>query len=274
MIHEDVPLNLSLEVTKEDFETLIRPLIENSRLIVEEALKRASKDPDDISKVILVGGSTLVPMVKRMVAGYIKEPYRATDPAKSVAMGAAIYNYLMHLPNSNVKVGQITRQNFGTEAIVNTSTMEKSLIPIIPMGSQIPVEVTEGGFGITSGASAVRVDIYQWEEEREHEKKYTGSLMLEGIGDASKLNIKYSINEDNLFEVAVKDVVSGKETSGAFDRKKTMPKLPETSSKAPLLKVQASTSILLLTPQEAWIPILMVLRKKPLSFPKCLKTRV
>ncbi len=171
MIHEDVPLNLSLEVTKEDFETLIRPLIENSRLIVEEALKRASKDPDDISKVILVGGSTLVPMVKRMVAGYIKEPYRATDPAKSVAMGAAIYNYLMHLPNSNVKVGQITRQNFGTEAIVNTSTMEKSLIPIIPMGSQIPVEVTEGGFGITSGASAVRVDIYQWEEEREHEKK-------------------------------------------------------------------------------------------------------
>ncbi len=58
--------------------------------------------------------------------------------------------------------------------------------------------------------------------------------MLEGIGDASKLNIKYSINEDNLFEVAVKDVVSGKETSGAFDRKKTMPKLPETSSKAPL----------------------------------------
>lgn len=233
MIQEGVPLNLSLEISKEDFETLIRPLIENSRGIVEEALKRANKDPDDISKVILVGGSTLVPMVKRMVAGYIKEPYRATDPAKSVAMGAAIYNYLMHLPNSQVKVGQITRQNFGTEAIVNVTTMEKALIPIIPMGSQIPVEITDDSFGITAGASAVRVDIYQWAEGHEVDRKYTGSLMLEGVGDASKLAIKYSINGDNLFEVNVKDTVSGKETSGAFDRKKTMPKLPEISGTEP-----------------------------------------
>lgn len=233
MIQDGVPLNLSLEVTKEDFEMLIRPLIENSRLIVEEALNRAGKDPDDISKVILVGGSTLVPMVKRMVAGYIKEPYRATDPAKSVAMGAAIYNYLIHLPNSTVKVGQITRKHFGTEAIVNTATLEKALIPIIPMGSQIPVAVTDDRFGITAGASAVRVDIYQWEEGHEADRKYTGSLMLEGIGDASKLAISYSINDDNLFEVSVRDSVSAKETSGAFDRKKTMPKLPESSVTEP-----------------------------------------
>lgn len=234
MISEGVPLNLTLEITKEDFETLIRPLIESSRLIVEETLKRASKEPDDISKVILVGGSTLVPMVKRMVAGYIKEPYRATDPAKSVAMGAAIYNYLMHLPNSQVKVGQITRQNFGTEAIINTSTMEKALIPIIKMGSQIPAIVTDDQFGITPGSSAVRVDIYQWEEGHESEKKYTGSLMLEGIDASSKLAIKYSINEDNLFEVRVKDQVTNKETSGAFDRMKTMPTLPKTTQKEPL----------------------------------------
>lgn len=233
LIHEGMPQNLSLEITKDDFESLIRPLIENSRLIVEEALKRADKDTDDISKVILVGGSTLVPMVKRMVAGYIKEPYRATDPAKSVAMGAAIYNYLIHLPNSQVKVGQITRKNFGTEAIVNTETGEKALIPIIPMGSQIPVSVTDDRFGITSGASAVRVDIFQWEEGHEAERKYTGSLMLEGIDSSSKLAIGYSINEDNLFEVRVKDQVTGKETSGAFDRKKTMPALPTTGSKEP-----------------------------------------
>ncbi|MBC7960303.1 MAG: Hsp70 family protein, partial [Vallitaleaceae bacterium] len=131
LIHEGIPKNLTLEITKEDFEGLIRPFIEKSREIVAQALERAGKEPDDISKVILVGGSTLIPMVKRMVAGTIKEPYRATDPAKSVAMGAAIYNYLIHLPNSKVKVGQITRQIFGTEAIVNLATMEKRLIPII-----------------------------------------------------------------------------------------------------------------------------------------------
>ncbi len=230
LIQEGVPYNLTLDITKEDFEALIRPLIDRSKDIVTEALARAEKEADDISKVILVGGSTLVPMVKRMIAGYIKEPYRATDPAKSVAMGAAIYNYLMHLPNSHVSVGQITRQNFGTEAITNIETGEKQLIPIIPMASQIPVAITDDQFGITPGASSLRVDIYQWEEGHEEERKYVGSLMLEGINDSAKISVTYSINEDNLFEVTVKDLITDKTTTGAFDRKKTMPKLPATTT--------------------------------------------
>ncbi|VDN46836.1 conserved protein of unknown function [Petrocella atlantisensis] len=227
MVHEGLPLNLSLEVTKDEFEALIRPMIDKSKDIINEALKRADQTPDDISKVILVGGSTLVPMVKRMVAGFIKEPYRATDPAKSVAMGAALYNYLIHLPNSQVKVGQITRQNFGTEAITNIMTKEKSLIPIIPMGSTIPIEVTDDGYSATSGASTVRVDVFQWEEGHEEEKKYTGSLMLEGISDDARISVKYAINSDNLFEVTVRDKSTEKEISGVFDRKKTMPRLPD-----------------------------------------------
>lgn len=227
MIQDGVPLNMTLEVSKEDFEALIRPLIETSKGIVEEALKRSNKSPDDISKVILVGGSTLVPMVKRMISGFIKEPYRATDPAKSVAMGAAIYNYLMHLPDSQVSVGQITRQHFGTEAVTDLASGTKSLIKIIPMGSQIPISVTDNDFGITSGASALRVDIFQWEEGHESEKKYAGSLMLEGLGTEARIAVTYAINEDNLFEVTVTDETTGKTTTSAFDRKKTMPELPK-----------------------------------------------
>lgn len=227
LIKDGIPLNLNLEVTKEDFEGLIRPFIDKSREIVSEALKRAGKETDDISKVILVGGSTLIPMVKRMVAGYIKEPYRATDPAKSVAMGAAIFNYMIHLPNSNIKVGQITRQNIGTEAIINEATKERGLIPIIPMGTSIPTEISDDGFKATEGASAVRVDVYQWEEGHEEERKYIGSLVLEGIDSSATLEIKYSINEDNIFEVAVKDKNTNKSISAELDRSKRLPKLPE-----------------------------------------------
>ena len=230
MIKDGVPLNLNIEITKDDFEALIRPLIERSKEIVTEALERSEKEPDDISKVILVGGSTLVPMVKRMISGYIKEPYRATDPAKSVAMGAAIYNYLMHLPDSTVSVGQITRQHFGTEAVTDVATGAKALIPIIPMGSQIPVSVTDDRFGITTGASSLRVDIFQWEEGHESERKYTGSLMLEGVDAKAQIAVTYAINEDNLFEVTVKDSVSGKTSTGAFDRKKSMPEMPPMAS--------------------------------------------
>lgn len=220
IIHDGVPKNLSFEITREEFEAVIRKYVEKSRDIIEEALKRADKAPDEISKVILVGGSTLIPMVKRMVAGYIKEPYRATDPAKSVAMGAAIYNHLIHLPNSNVKVGQITRQIFGTEAVTNISTMEKSLIPIIPMGSPIPSRISDSNFANMSGASTVNVDVYQWEQGHENDKKYIGSVIMSGLKGTTKLEITYAIDENNLFEVYVKDLSSGNTQKAEFDRSK------------------------------------------------------
>ena len=220
IISDGVPKNLSIDITREDFEALIRKYVERSREILEEALKRANKEPDEISKVILVGGSTLIPMVKRMVAGFVKEPYRATDPAKSVAMGAAIYNYLIHLPNRNVKVGQITRQIFGTEAIINIDTMERGLIPIIPMGSPIPSKFSDSKFSNANGASSVAVDVYQWEQGYEENKKYIGTAILDGIKGTSQIEITYAIDENNLFEVYLKDVSTGKIKITEFDRTK------------------------------------------------------
>lgn len=224
LIKDGVPKNLSLELTREDFEAMIRKYVDRSRDIIEEALKRAAREADDISKVILVGGSTLIPMVKRMVAGYIKEPYRATDPAKSVAMGASIYNYLIHLPNKGgVKVGQITRQVFGTEAVVDINTMEKRMIPIVPMGSSVPCKFADNNFGTMSGATNVQVNVYQWEQGHEETKKYAGSVILEGLKGATQLEITYEIDENNLFEVSVRDMATGNVEKAAFDRTKTLP---------------------------------------------------
>ncbi len=220
LIQDGVPKNLSIDITREEFEAIIRKYVERSREILEEALKRAGKEPDEISKVILVGGSTLIPMVKRMVAGFIKEPYRATDPAKSVAMGAAIYNYLIHLPNRSVKVGQITRQILGTEAIVNLDTMERKLIPIIPMGSPIPSKFSDSKFSNANGASTVAVDVYQWEQGNENERKYIGTAILDGLKGSSQIEITYAINEDNLFEVYLKDINTGNIKRKEFDRSK------------------------------------------------------
>jgi len=220
MIIDGVPKNLSLELSREDFEMMIRKYVERSRDIMQEALTRAKVDEDDISKVILVGGSTLTPMVRRMVAGAVKEPYRATDPAKSVAMGASIYNYLIHLPNSNVKVGQITRQIFGTEAITDLSTMQKSLIPIIPMGAPIPTRISDSNFASMDGASSVTVDVFQWEQDKEHDKKYIGSVLFDGLSGSTQIEITYATDENNLFEVYVKDLSTNRVEKVEFDRTK------------------------------------------------------
>jgi len=220
VISDGVPKNLSLEITREEFEAMIRKYVDRSRDIIEEALKRANCAADEISKVVLVGGSTLIPMVKRMVAGLLKEPYRATDPAKSVAMGAAIYNYLIHLPDSGVKVGQVTRQIFGTEAVVNVATMEKRLIPIIPMGSPIPCRFSDADFASMSGAGAVNVDVYQWAKGLENDKKYIGTVVLSGLSGTTRLEITYAADENNLFEVYVKDIAAGRTEKAMFDRTK------------------------------------------------------
>ena len=103
-----IPYNLNFELTRDEFEQMIKGLIDRSLSVVDTAFERAGESPDTIDKVILVGGSTLIPMVKRLIAGRIKEPYRASDPAKSVSMGAAIYNYLIHLPNSSVQIECVT----------------------------------------------------------------------------------------------------------------------------------------------------------------------
>ncbi|MCL2190089.1 MAG: Hsp70 family protein [Defluviitaleaceae bacterium] len=227
VIIDGVPKNLNAEITREEFEALIRKYVDRSRDIIEEALKRADKQADEISKVVLVGGSTLIPMVRRMVAGYIKEPYRATDPAKSVAMGASIYNYLIHLPNSNVKVGQISRLIFGTEAVTNIATMERRPIPIIPMGSPIPSQYSDSNFASMSGATRVNVDVYQWEQDREDDRKYIGTVALSGLSGTTQLEITYAIDENNIFEVFVKDLATGRSERAEFDRTKTAPPPPK-----------------------------------------------
>ena len=232
LVHEGVPKNLSIDIDRDEFEALIRKYVDRSREIIEEALKRAGKSSDEVSKVILVGGSTLIPMVRRMVAGYVKEPYRASDPAKSVAMGAAIYNYLIHLPQRGVQVGQITRQVIGTQAVVDVATRRRELIPIIPMGSPVPCRFTDANFASSAGASMVSVDVYQWEQGFEEAGKYLGSVSLTGLAGTTRLELTYALDENNIFEVFVKDVETGRVERATFDRTKAEaapPKAPPTS---------------------------------------------
>lgn len=230
-IIEGMPYSLSFELTRDAFEEMIKPYIEKSLSVVEAALERANETKESIDKVILVGGSTLIPMVKRIIAGHLKEPYRASDPAKSVAMGAAIYNYLIHLPNSSVQIGQIMRQHIGTRAITNVLTGEKKMIPILKMGTEIPNSITEKGFKVVGGGSAVQIDCFQWEDGYENERKFIGSVLVEGIKENSDLSITYAIDDNNLFQVSVTDEATKKVVEQSFDRTKTKPIVEVNKSK-------------------------------------------
>ncbi len=220
LVEDGVPKNLVVTIEREDFENMIKKYVDRSRQIIDEALSRAEKDVSDISKVILVGGSSLIPMVRRMVAGHLKEPYQATDPAKSVAMGAAIYNYLMHLPNASTNVLQITRQIIGTTAITDLNSMEKQLFPIIPMGENIPCEFTDDKF--KSMSNDINLNVFQWEKGYEKDKKFIGRVNFAGVTKGANIEVTYKIDENNIFTVSLKDMTTGVVINEALDRERVL----------------------------------------------------
>jgi molecular chaperone DnaK len=96
--------NLDMEITRDNFNDAVRPLIEQSREAIERALGAAKLGIDDISRIILVGGSTRVPLVKQMLGDMFgKEPYSDTDPDTAVARGAAIYGATLGVPTDQVE---------------------------------------------------------------------------------------------------------------------------------------------------------------------------
>ena len=220
---EGVVMNLNFDISRDEFESMIRKYVDYSIAVVDEALSRARKTANDISRVILVGGSTLVPLVRQKIAEKFDGVYHSSSPAKSVAMGAAIYGYLRHLPTASVKVKQITRQIFGTEAIIDSSTREKVLIPIIPMGSAIPSRFIDANFK-ASGAPRVNVDVFQWEAGFEEAKQQIGTVALDGLKGETRIEIAYAINEDNLFEVHVKNMETNNVAQAWFERAKAINK--------------------------------------------------
>jgi len=95
--------NLDMEITRDGFNDAVRPLIEQSREAVERALSAAKLGIEDISRIILVGGSTRVPLVKQMLKDMFgKEPYSDTDPDTAVARGAAIYGATLGVPTDQL----------------------------------------------------------------------------------------------------------------------------------------------------------------------------
>src|ERR687894_1036332 len=209
--NESGPKHLQNTITRSKFEQLITPLVEKCRKPVLDALKDAGLAPEKVDEVVLVGGSTRVPMVARLVKDLFKgkEPNRTVNPDEVVAIGAAIQGAIAKGEVKDILVLDATPLSLGVETLGGVMTV------LIPRNTTIPTSKTETFSTAADNQSAVTINVLQGEREFARDNRLLGTFNLEGIPPAPRglpqIEVTFNIDVNGILAVTAKDKATGKE---------------------------------------------------------------
>ncbi len=169
--------HMQMNITRSQFEKLIDPLVERCRQPVKQALADAKLSPKDIDEVVLVGGSTRVPMVhafvKEMFGG--KEPHKGVNPDEVVSIGAAIQGGIIAGDVKDVVLLDVTPLSLGIETEGGVMTV------LVERNTTIPTTKTETFSTASDNQTAVTVRVFQGERAMAHDNRLLDQFNLEGI---------------------------------------------------------------------------------------------
>ncbi len=206
------PKHLQMTITRTRFEQLISPLVEKCRQPVIDALKDAKLAPGQIEEVVLVGGSTRVPMVQKLVKDLFngKEPNKTVNPDEVVAVGAAIQGAIAKGDVKDILVLDATPLSLGVE------TMGSVMTVMIPRNTTIPHSKSEVFSTAADNQNAVTINVLQGERPLAKDNRLLGTFNLEGIPPASRgvpqIEVAFNIDVNGILNVSAKDKGTGKES--------------------------------------------------------------
>src|SRR5437763_3403710 len=205
------PKHLQMTITRSRFEQLITPLVEKCRQPVIDALKDAKLKPEQIDEVVLVGGSTRVPMVQRLVKELFKgkEPNKSVNPDEVVAVGAAIQGAFATGAVKDILVLDATPLSLGVETLGGVMTV------LIPRNTTIPHSKSETFSTAADNQNAVTINVLQGEREFARDNRLLGTFNLEGIPPAPRgvpqIEVTFNVDVNGILTVAAKDLGTNKE---------------------------------------------------------------
>jgi molecular chaperone DnaK len=192
-------LHLETEIARSDFEDLIRPLITETLEAIDRALTDADLSPIDLDRVILVGGSTRLPLVRQMVTEHLeKAPVDGIQPDLCVALGAALQAGVLVGEEVEAILVDVIPHSLGIAAAVMTpmGMMPGFFSVIIPRNSVVPVSRSEVYATMYEDQSVVGIDVFQGENQIAEENVPLGSYKIKDIPPGSAGSIQIEVHFD------------------------------------------------------------------------------
>ncbi len=204
------PKHLELTLTRAKFEELTDDLIESAMGPVKQAMSDAKLSPSDISKVLLVGGSTRVPKVQENVKKFFgKEPFKGINPDECVAVGAAIQAAVLTGDVKGMVLLDVTPLSLGIE------TMGGVMTKMIERNTTIPTKKSQIYSTAADGQTSVEIHVLQGEREFVRDNKTLGRFMLDGIAPAPRgvpqIEVTFDIDANGIVNVTAIDKGTNKE---------------------------------------------------------------
>jgi len=216
-VKDGKPVNLSLELSRDEYEEMIMPFIEETLGAIHVALGSADLTSSQVDEILLVGGATRTPLIRRrLVEAFGREPRGEVDPDLCVAMGAAIQGAAMAGIEVSAVLVDVTPYTFGTSALgeLDDDLYPYCFVPIIPKNTPIPVRRSEAFYTVADGQTSVEVRIYQGENKDAQENLKIGEFRVDGLSKAPAGNpvvLDLALDRDGILQVSAREKKTGLE---------------------------------------------------------------
>jgi len=209
---DEGPQHLNMDIKRSTFEQLIDDLVEKTVPQMEKAIEDAGHSKNDVDEVILVGGSTRVPLVQETVTDFFgREPNKSVNPDEVVALGAAVQGGVLSGDVDDVLLLDVTPLNLGIETLGGVMTT------LIEANTTIPTKESEIFSTAADNQTSVEVHVLQGDREMAKDNRTIGRFHLDGIPPAPRgtpqIEVTFDIDADGILNVSAVDKATGKEQS-------------------------------------------------------------